>query len=76
MAEFKLSRLKFTWKGDLNSNINYILDDVVRFGGKSYVCIQRHISSTVSFYSDLEFINQQTIPASSEPRWDLMFDGY
>ena len=76
MAEFKLSRLKFTWKGDWNPNTNYILDDVVRFGGKSYVCIQRHSSSTVSFYADLEFINQQTIPASSEPRWELMFDGY
>jgi len=76
MAEFKLSRLKFTWKGDWTPNFNYIIDDVVRYGGKSFVCIQRHTASTVSFYSDLEFINQQTIPASSEPRWELMFDGY
>ena len=76
MAEFKLSRLKFTWKGDWNPAVNYILDDVVRFGGKSYVCIGRHTSSTIGFYEDLNFINQQTIPASSEPRWELMFDGY
>jgi hypothetical protein len=76
MAEFKLSRLKFTWKGNWDSNINYIVDDVVRFGGKSYVCITRHTSSTIGFYEDLNFINQQTIPASSEPRWELMFDGY
>ena len=76
MAEFKLSRLKFTWKGDWAPNFNYIIDDVVRFGGKSYVCIFGHVSSTASFYNDLNFINQQTVPASEEPRWELMFDGY
>jgi hypothetical protein len=76
MAEYKISRLKFTWKGDWQPSLNYIVDDVVRFGGKSYVCIKRHISSTQSFYADLNFINQETIPASDEPRWELMFDGY
>ena len=76
MAEYKISRLKFTWKGDWQPSLNYIVDDVVRFGGKSYVCIKRHTSSTQSFYVDLNFINQETIPASNEPRWELMFDGY
>jgi len=76
MAEYKISRLKFTWKGDWQPNFNYIVDDIVRFGGKSYVCIERHTSSTQSFYADLNFIDQTTIPASPDPRWELMFDGY
>ena len=76
MAEFKLSRLKYNWKGDWQPDFNYILDDIVRFGAKSYVCIARHTSSTQSFYSDAEYINTDTIPPSSEPRWELMFDGY
>ena len=76
MAEYKISRIKFTWKGDWQPDFNYIRDDIVRFGGKSYVCIKRHTSSTQSFYADLNFINQETIPASDDPRWELMFDGY
>ena len=39
MAEFKLDRIRFRWKGAWSSTTAYIKDDVVSYGGKVYVCI-------------------------------------
>jgi hypothetical protein len=68
MAEFKLGRLKFWWKGEWQTGHAYVKDDVVRFGGKSYVCIGSHNSgiNDESFYTALE-----TAPF----KWELMTDG-
>ena len=68
MAEFKLGRLKFWWKGEWQTGQAYVKDDVVRFGGKSYVCTGAHTSGTDndSFYTALE-----TAPF----KWELMTDG-
>lgn len=68
MAEFKLGRLKFWWKGEWQTGEAYVKDDVVRFGGKSYVCIGAHTSGVndESFYTALE-----TAPF----KWELMTDG-
>ena len=52
MAEFKLDRFKYSWKGDWTTGTDYKRDDIVRVGGKSYVCIVTHIAAS-NFYVDL-----------------------
>ena len=66
MAEFKLGRLRFVWKNAWTSTTEYVKDDVVRYGGKSYVCIAAHTSGAASggFETDL-----------AASRWQLMNDG-
>ena len=72
MAEFKISRFRYTWKGNWTTATSYIKDDVVRFGGSSWVCVRGHTSSA--------FATNQTYvpPESSEiaPAWIKMTDGY
>ena len=46
MAEFKLGRIKFVWKGAWQATTNYYKDDVVSYGGNSYICIVSHTSSS------------------------------
>jgi hypothetical protein len=62
MAEFKLGRIRFVWKNTWAGSTTYIKDDVVRFGGKTYVCILGH-TSTSNFYTDLT------------ANWNLASDG-
>jgi hypothetical protein len=66
MAEFKLGRIRFVWKNTWAGSTTYYKDDVVRYGGKTYMCISGHTSSaaTNGFYTDL---------ASSY--WQLSADG-
>ena len=64
MAEFKLGRLKFVWKGAWASAATYVKDDIIRFGGKSYVCVQGHVADT-DFYEDVDTNNY----------WEVMNDG-
>ena len=45
MAEFKLERFKYDWKGDWTTGTAYRRDDVIRVNGKSYVCIITHVAS-------------------------------
>ena len=40
MADFILGRLKFHFKGDWVTGTAYIKDDVVRYGGNSFVAMQ------------------------------------
>jgi hypothetical protein len=72
MAEFKISRFRYTWKGAWTTATAYIKDDVVKFGGSSWVCVRGHTSSA--------FATNQTYvpPESSEiaPAWIKMTDGY
>jgi hypothetical protein len=65
MAEFKLGRIRFVWQGDWSASREYVADDVVSFGGKSYICIRNHTSSD-DFQSD--FTNEI-------PKWDIVSDG-
>jgi len=51
MAEFKLGRIRFIWKGDWTSSNQYYVDDVVRHGGNTYVATTGHTSSSY-FSSD------------------------
>ena len=48
MAEFRLGRLKFNWRGDWTTSTAYVVDDIVRFGATSYVCTVNHTSDSSS----------------------------
>jgi hypothetical protein len=65
MAEFKLGRLRFVWQGPWATGTNYVKDDIVSYGAKSYVCKVGHTANTL-FYTDLN---------NATARWSLMSDG-
>jgi len=65
MAEFKLGRIRFVWKGDWVTGTIYYKDDVVRYGGRTYICQVGH-TADADFNTDLEY---------SPTKWDQMTDG-
>ena len=65
MAEFKLGRIRFVWKGAWVTATTYYKDDVVRLGGKVYICQIGHTAST-DFNTDLDI---------NPTKWNLMSDG-
>jgi len=65
MAEFKLGRIRFVWKAVWATGTTYYKDDVVRFGGKVYVCQIGHTAS-LDFNTDLDI---------NPTKWNLMSDG-
>ena len=65
MAEFKLGRIRFIWKNNWTTGTTYVKDDIVRNGGKTYVCVAGHIADA-DFYTDLD-----NIPT----RWNQVSDG-
>ena len=75
MAEFKLERFKYNWKGAWVTGTAYKRDDVVRVGGKSYVCILTHAASS-TFRADLDAILPGSIPPQAQPRWVVMTNGF
>ena len=72
MADFKLNRIRFTWKGPWTANTQYTKDDIVQYYGKVYVCLITHASNATNFYSDL---NAQDGLGQDTPRWGVMMDG-
>ena len=68
MVDFVLGRLRFKFKDAWSTSTAYIRDDIVTYGGRSYVCLDNHTSSSNSsggFYSDKD----------SNSYWELMNDG-
>ncbi len=65
MAEFKLGRIRFVWQGDWTAGTVYVADDVVSFGGKSYICIKNHTADT-EFNTDF---------TNAIPKWNIVSDG-
>ena len=55
MADFVLGRIKFKWRGDWVASTAYIVDDIVKYGANTYVCVLNHTSdsTTAGFYTDL-----------------------
>ena len=53
MAEFRLGRLKFNWRSDWTASTAYVIDDIIKYGANTYVCIKNHTSSADEnlFYS-------------------------
>ena len=52
MAEFKLGRIRFIWKDNWATGTAYLKDDVIRYGGRTYVAVKGHTSSA-DFYNVL-----------------------
>ena len=54
MAEFRLGRLKFNWRGNWTASTAYVIDDIVKYGANTYVCKTNHTSTTDEnlFYSN------------------------
>jgi hypothetical protein len=65
MAEFKLGRIRFVWKSAWVTGTTYIKDDVIRYGGRVYICLAGH-TANADFYVDL---------TDSTPKWGQMSDG-
>ena len=69
MAEFRLGRLKFNWRGDWTVSTAYVIDDVVQIGGNVYVCVINHTSAgTADDWYSTDF-------NIGSPRWQLMVPG-
>ena len=56
MADFRLGRLKFNWRGDWSPSTAYVIDDIVKFGANTYVCTTNHTStgSEIDWYDNDE----------------------
>jgi hypothetical protein len=65
MAEFKLSRLRFTWSGEWATGTFYNRDAIILHEGKTYVCLVPH---TAGVFSD----DLAELPI---PYWDLQAEG-
>jgi len=65
MAEFKLGRIRFIWKGTWSDGTSYVRDDIVAYGGKTFICILAHTAS-----ADLE-----TDLTDIQPKWEQFGDG-
>jgi hypothetical protein len=65
MAEFKLGRIRFVWKDEWSASTVYYVDDVVRVGGKTYICKVGH-TAAADFYTDLSY---------SPTKWNQLTDG-
>jgi hypothetical protein len=65
MAEFKLGRIRFVWKDQWTTGTTYYKDDVVRYGGRTYICTIGHTAS-VNFYTDVDV---------SPTRWNQLTEG-
>ena len=74
MAEFKLERFKYNWRGAWTTSATYKRDDVVRVNGKSYVCIVTHVASA-AFRTDLTAILPGSSPPQPQPKWVVMTSG-
>lgn len=72
MSEFRIGQFRYTWLGLWVADTNYKRDDVVSYGGSSYVCIRTH-SADDNFYNDLNF----TVPGDTapSPAWVIMTNG-
>ena len=63
-TDFKIARIRYTWKGNWAAATEYVKDDVVAYGGKTYVCFSTH-TGAATFAPDL-----------AAATWVLMLDGY
>ena len=73
MAEFKISRLRYNWRGLWQTATSYNLDDIVFYAGGSWSCIRAHTST--NFYAAQSFLENpgDTLPS---PAWARMTYGF
>jgi hypothetical protein len=72
MAEFKIGRFRYLWRGTWETGTEYIRDDVVSYNGSSWVCVRQHTSG--AFRTDQTYLANEgdTTPT---PAWVKMTDG-
>lgn len=73
MAEFKISRIRYTWRNSWTTTTTYNRDDVVSYGGSSWICVRQHNAST--FNNDQSYLANPGDSAPT-PAWIKMTDGY
>ena len=73
MAEFDIVRIRYTWKGNWATATAYKIDDIIKYGGSSYVCIRVHTST--NFEIDQDFLANPGDTTSS-PAWVKMTSGF
>ena len=69
MADFRLGRLKFNWRGAWAASTAYVIDDIVSFKGNTYVCVVNHTSASDETSWATTDLNIGT------PRWQLHTPG-
>jgi hypothetical protein len=71
MAEFKITRFRYTWKDQWVTADEYNKDDVVYYQGSSWVCLRQHTAG--DFANDIAF----TAPGDTNPSpaWRKMTNG-
>ena len=68
MADFKLGRIKFKWRGNWATSTAYLIDDVVKYGGNTYVAIANHTSpnnENIFYTSPGTYTNYWSLQAES-----------
>ena len=65
MADFRLGRLKFNWKGNWAVSTAYVIDDIVKYGANSYVCTTNHTSVA----------NENLFYSTDVAKWSLHTEG-
>jgi hypothetical protein len=73
MAEFRISRIRYRWRGAWANGTAYNRDDIVQYGGSSWVCIRQHTAS--AFLTDQTFLANLG-DTDFSPAWRKMTDGY
>jgi hypothetical protein len=73
MAEFKISRIRYTWRSSWESSTSYNRDDVVSYGGSSWVCVRQH---TASAFAEDQLFLENLNDTEASPAWIKMTDGY
>jgi len=75
MAEFRLGRLKFNWRNAWAGSTAYVIDDLVRFGANSYVCVGNHTSQALAanFTSDAAYWELHTGGFESLGDWQTTY---
>ena len=86
MAEFKLGRIRFIWKGAWITSVTYFIDDVIRYGGRTYICVVGHTSGvfqtnlTAGYWNLMsdgqEWKNDWTLNTTYKPNDIVKYGGY
>lgn len=69
MADFRLGRLKFNWRGAWAASTDYVIDDIISFKGNTYVCVVNHTSTSAETQWETTDYNIAT------PKWQLHVPG-
>ena len=73
MAEFRISRIRYTWRNSWTTATAYNRDDVIRYGGSTWICQRQHTAGT--FAADQTYLANEGDTTPS-PAWFKMTDGY